>query len=67
MIIHGGQDKAVPEFAAHQMKEWYPKAELYVIEQANHVFGGKHPWTEKELSDDALDLVEATVDFIRRP
>ena len=67
MIVHGGQDKAVPEFAAHQMKEWYPKAELYVIEQANHVFGGKHPWTEKELSDDALDLVVATVAFVRRP
>ena len=66
MIIHGGNDKAVPEFAAHQMKEWYPKAELYIIENANHVFGGKHPWTEKELPDDALDLVEATIDFIQK-
>ncbi len=65
MVIHGGNDKAVPEFAAHQMKEWYPKAELYIIENANHVFGGKHPWTGKELPDDALDLVEATVDFLK--
>ena len=65
MVIHGGSDKAVPEFAAHQMKEWYPKTELYIIENANHIFGGRHPWTNNELPDDALDLVEATIQFIK--
>lgn len=63
-IIHGGNDSAVPEFAAHQMKEWYPKAEIYIIEGADHVFNAKHPWEEKELPDACLDLVEATIDFI---
>ncbi len=63
-IIHGGNDTAVAEFAAHQMKEWCPKAEIYIIEEADHVFSAKHPWTSNELPDDCLDLVEATVDFI---
>jgi len=65
LLIHGTNDEAVPLLSSLEMKEWQPNAELLVIENANHVFGAKHPWTEEELPNDYEQVVKATLDFFK--
>ncbi|MCB0509422.1 MAG: alpha/beta hydrolase, partial [Bacteroidetes bacterium] len=39
LIIHGTADEAVGFSHAQRLKNWKPDAELFLIENANHVFG----------------------------
>jgi len=48
------------------MKEWYPKAELYIIENANHVFGGKHPYISDELPYHSRQLMSLCLEFLNK-
>ncbi len=65
LVVHGTDDPAVPEAAAQQLKEWHPKARLHLIEGANHVFGGSHPYPSGELPGHARELAEVTINFFR--
>ncbi|WP_028979981.1 alpha/beta hydrolase family protein [Sporocytophaga myxococcoides] len=49
LIIHGTSDLTVPIDHAFALKNSNPIAELKVIENADHTFGGKHPYIEKLL------------------
>lgn len=64
LIVHGDSDPAVPVFSAQLLKEWCPAAELCILEGANHVFGGRHPFTEEVLPDASIQLVGRTVEWI---
>ena len=66
LITHGTEDPAVPLAAAQQLKAWYPNANLYIIEGADHVFGGRHPYMESSLSPHALDLVNRSIAFFNK-
>lgn len=63
IIFHGSEDPAVPVFAAHQLKEWAPDAELHIIEGADHVFGGSHPYTSDLLPEAAREVAEGVAHF----
>ena len=65
LIIHGTNDEAVSEKAAFQLKEWNPSAELFLVENAGHTFGGKEPWQEEVLPKDLDLVVEKTIHFIQ--
>jgi uncharacterized protein len=65
LIIHGSADEAVKAAEAEALKRWNPAAELVMLEGADHTFGGKHPWEEKELPADAVKVLQATIGFFR--
>jgi pimeloyl-ACP methyl ester carboxylesterase len=66
LIIHGTKDETIPVEAAVEMQGWNKKAELLLLEDANHNFGGKHPYTEKELTKDLTTAVNASIQFFKR-
>lgn len=64
LIVHGTKDPAVPLEAAHYLEQHAQQATLVEIEDADHVFGGKHPFEEQELSPYSQILVEESLAFI---
>ena len=66
LIVHGTNDSSVPLREAEALKIWNPFAEFLELHGADHTFGGKHPWEEKELPADTLKAVQATISFFRK-
>lgn len=66
LIVHGSADPAVPAYAADYLYQHAKDATLYMIENANHVFGGSHPFVEKELPTDSKVLVEKSLAFLEK-
>ncbi|MCB4798184.1 alpha/beta hydrolase family protein [Neotamlana laminarinivorans] len=65
LIIHGDNDTSVSINEAYNLKKWQPNSELKVINNANHVFGASHPWTNKELSNHLNQVIKAVLNFIK--
>lgn len=66
LIVHGSKDPAVPVEAAHELQNCHPAAELAIIEGADHVFGGRHPWTKEDLPPHSQKLIERQVSFLAK-
>ncbi|MBC8757031.1 dienelactone hydrolase family protein [Kordia sp. YSTF-M3] len=66
LIVHGTTDPAVPVEEANELHAWNPNSKLQLIENADHVFGAKHPWNETYLPKDLEAVVNATIDFIKK-
>jgi len=65
LICHGSADPAVPVENAYLLKKWQPSAQLF-INDSDHVFGRKHPWTSPELPPAMEEVVEASLQFLNR-
>jgi alpha-beta hydrolase superfamily lysophospholipase len=65
LICHGTADNAVPVENAHTLKSWQPLAQL-LINDSDHVFGRKHPWTTNELPVAMEKVMEVCLDFLHR-
>jgi predicted dienelactone hydrolase len=66
LIIHGTEDETIAVEAAIEMNQWNPKSELLLLQDSNHNFGGRHPFTEKTLTKDLETAVNASIEFFRR-
>lgn len=66
LIIHGTTDMAVREKEAELLHTWAKNSELVLIENADHVFGGREPWASTDLPDDLAKVVEIVVDFLKK-
>ncbi|WP_373710078.1 alpha/beta hydrolase family protein [Kaistella sp.] len=66
LIVQGTSDDAVKDKEAYLLNEWCKTSELVFIENANHTFGAKEPWTEKELPADLEKAVLAMTSFISK-
>lgn len=66
LIIHGTNDATVTVAEAHQLKKWNSKAEMYLIENADHTFGGKHPFLAESLPNFTLELLNKTGEFLKK-
>lgn len=64
LIIQGTNDEAVKDKEAFLLNEWCKTSELILLENANHTFGAKEPWTENELPDDLKNATEKAIQFI---
>jgi len=64
LVLHGSDDPAVPVFSAELLQSWKKDATLHIIEGANHVFGGKHPYIENNLPEHSRILVQKCLDFL---
>ena len=65
LIIHAKEDPSVLYQEALNLHQWNPKSELFTIENSNHVFDAKHPWTERKMPSNLEKVVNKTVDFIK--
>jgi uncharacterized protein len=63
LIAHGTADESITPDFAHTLKEWKPEAELFMVENAKHTFGGYHPYDKLELTKRSKLLAEKTVAF----
>ena len=66
LIVHGTNDTSVPCDFAEKIHDWCKNSELCTIENADHTFGGKHPWNEDELPADSKILTEKTIAFFNQ-
>lgn len=66
LLIHGTKDPAIPHSAAEHLKSIAPKGKLHLIEGADHVFGGSHPFEGPELPTHTVELVETSLKFINK-
>lgn len=64
LIIHGTDDGAVDQKEAISINSWSEKSEIEIIQGANHVFGGKHPWKEKNLPEHTKIAINRTLKFL---
>ena len=65
LIIHGDADPAVKLSSAEYLKKLVPSAELKIIEAADHVFGGKHPFpSNAEMPEHSEVLILYSIDFL---
>jgi pimeloyl-ACP methyl ester carboxylesterase len=64
LILHGTADPAVPASAAEALKEGKTDAQLHLIEGADHVFGGQHPFEQDALPAHSRALVEQSLRFL---
>lgn len=64
-IVHGTDDQTVPLSAAEQLLDAASSAELFILEDANHTFGGKHPWAEAALPEATAQITDAAISFIK--
>ena len=65
-IIHGSEDETLPVAMAHQSKRWNPRAELVILEGADHTFGGKHPWDKIRLPGNVEKAANVTIKFFKK-
>jgi uncharacterized protein len=63
LVVHGTSDETVPYQVALLTKKWYPPTELFLLQEADHVFGGSHPWNSESLPEDATRVADKTIDF----
>lgn len=63
LIVHGNQDETVPVQSAHELKAWKPDAEMYIIPNANHTFGSKHPFSENLLPEHFNMALQKSIAF----
>lgn len=66
LIVHGSEDPAVPVTAAKYLFQHANDAQIFIVEGANHVFGGSHPYAEEFLPEHSEQLVEKSVQFIQQ-
>ena len=64
LIIHGKNDPAVLFNEAESLHLWNSKSVLFPIENANHVFGAKHPWEEKNIPVQLQEVVVKSIEFV---
>jgi pimeloyl-ACP methyl ester carboxylesterase len=62
LFIHGSKDEAVPVTEINLVKN-LPNCTVSIIEDANHVFGASHPYTNIDLPDDLQKALSQTVKF----
>lgn len=63
LIIQGTNDEAVKMEEFNLLKKHFIKAKNHVILEANHVFGGSHPYLRAELPEHTQELVAITKEF----
>jgi len=66
LLVHGTNDKAVSYNSAEKLHSWIEHSELFTVQNANHVFDTKHPWTEETLPEPMQKVVDKTIQFFKK-
>jgi uncharacterized protein len=66
LIVHGTNDPAVSLASAEYLHQHAANSILKIIDGADHVFGGRHPFPETtEMPVHTTALIEETINFLR--
>ncbi len=65
LIAHGTADSTVLIEEGENLKAWSSQSTLLRIENGDHVFGAKQPWESEELPSDFLEVIVASIAFIK--
>jgi pimeloyl-ACP methyl ester carboxylesterase len=65
LIVHGDEDPTVPVAHAKELKKAQPNAELIIIKNTDHVFGGSHPYGGTALPAALLQLCQKVAAFLK--
>ena len=66
LIVHGTADETVPVEMAKEMAQWNPTAKLFLVKDADHTFGAKHPCSDTVLPTDMEKVIQETIAFFER-
>ncbi len=66
LIVHGTKDMTLPVAMAQDLKNWHPRAQLLLIEGADHTFGGYHPYPLHALPQESSKAAEAVCHFLKQ-
>jgi uncharacterized protein len=66
LVIHGTGDETLPSTMAHELASWKKGSELLILPKASHTFGGAHPWQSRELPEDTVTAVSASITFLKK-
>lgn len=64
LILQGTDDLAVNVKEAELLNRWCKTSELFVLENADHTFGAKEPWTEGFLPEDLEKICSISIQFL---
>jgi uncharacterized protein len=62
-LVHAKDDFSVPIGMSYDIVQWYEKAQLMVLEEGGHVFGGYHPYKDTSMPEIFKHVVEETTVF----
>lgn len=65
LILHGDGDTTVSVEQAQLLNRQQKKSYLMILENADHVFNARHPWTDDQLPDALKQACDSTITFIR--
>lgn len=67
LFVHGKEDESVPYTEANLLYENCPSSEKrrLLLENANHTFGGVHPFNEDELPPKFAEVLDATTQWFK--
>tara|TARA_B100001250_G_scaffold202980_1_gene174066 strand:- start:35222 stop:36052 length:831 start_codon:yes stop_codon:yes gene_type:complete len=63
--VHGDADSTVPVDEAYSLKNWNPDIFLHVINSADHVFDGFHPYNLYSFPEDLKEAIDVTLNFLK--
>ncbi|MFC2175836.1 alpha/beta hydrolase family protein [Bacteroidota bacterium] len=64
LFVHGKTDGTVPFSASEQLAKWCSNAELCLVENGDHTFGGKHPYNESDLPEHTKEALDKTIEYL---
>ena len=65
LVVHGSEDPTVLLAEAENIKSWNTNTQLYIIEGANHVLGGFHPYDLEEFPKNLQEAIDVTISFLK--
>ncbi|WP_448528167.1 alpha/beta hydrolase family protein [Raineya sp.] len=65
LIIHGKADTSVSVENARKLQSWSKNAEMILLENADHTFGGKEPYTDALLPIHTEEVIDETIKFLQ--
>ena len=63
LLIHGTHDETLPLQMVYELKENKPDAQLEILPEADHSFGGSHPYPHQTLPPAAQKAADRTISF----
>ena len=64
LLVHGSDDSTVLLSEAVNIKSWNTNSHLHVIDGANHVLGGFHPYDLEKFPKDLQEAIDVTIKFL---
>jgi len=65
LLVHGNDDPTVLLSEAVNIKSWNPNIDLHVIDGADHVLGGFHPYDLEKFPKDLQEAIDVTIKFLK--